>query len=174
VRAREGGALGQPAQDNGQQRDRQQQAGRLFFWATAVSRGTVLHQLPPHPPPLRAGARSLASLVSLCPRLNELHLSHNQVGTPGAAALLGAVQPAARAAARRPLWLRIEWNLVDAAALRACVAQVGGGPPCRGRGSRAQAAGGSRQWALACVVCSCHLPHVAQLPHLMPRPDLPP
>ena len=70
-----------------------------------------------------AGARAAARLVG--PRLLELHLSHNRVGTAGAKALLAAA-PAAGVRPRglRPLWLRLEWNEVDAAELTRFIDEV--------------------------------------------------
>lgn len=70
-----------------------------------------------------AGAASLAPLIG--PQLCELHLSHNSISTAGARALLGAV-PVARAHALKPLWLRMEWNLIEPAELRRFIDQVPG------------------------------------------------
>jgi hypothetical protein len=64
-------------------------------------------QTPPCPPPAAA------------PTL--------QVGTEGAKAVLGAV-PVARPPGLKPLWLRLEWNQVDAAELTRFIAQVGAQP----------------------------------------------
>jgi len=49
----------------------------------------------------------------------------NQVGTEGAAALLAAV-PVERAGGLKPLWLRLEWNQIDAGELARFIRQVGG------------------------------------------------
>lgn len=71
-----------------------------------------------------AGAAACTALVS--PVLQELHLSHNAISTPGVKALLGAV-PLERPPGAKPLWLRIEWNHIDSEELTRFVVEVGVG-----------------------------------------------
>lgn len=47
--------------------------------------------------------------------------------SPGAKALLGAVVPTTRPPRLRPLWLRLEYNTINAQDLEAFIRQVGGG-----------------------------------------------
>ncbi|KAG2436329.1 hypothetical protein HXX76_006638 [Chlamydomonas incerta] len=63
-----------------------------------------------------AGAAAVARSL-LHPALQELHLSHNFIGDKGAAALAAAL-PSQRPAGLRPLWLRLEWNVLNVDALR--------------------------------------------------------
>ncbi|KAG2454515.1 hypothetical protein HYH02_000362 [Chlamydomonas schloesseri] len=63
-----------------------------------------------------AGAAAVARSL-LHPALQELHLSHNFIGDKGAAALAAAL-PVQRPAGMRPLWLRLEWNVLSVDALR--------------------------------------------------------
>lgn len=58
------------------------------------------------------------------PSTTEIHLSHNQLGVAGAKALLAAV-PLQRSKGLKPLWLRLEWNQIDATELRRFIEQVG-------------------------------------------------
>eukprot|EP00198_Chlamydomonas_reinhardtii_P010400 XP_001699737.1 predicted protein [Chlamydomonas reinhardtii] len=62
------------------------------------------------------GAAAVARAL-LHPALQELHLSHNFIGDKGAAALAAAL-PAQRPAGLRPLWLRLEWNMLNVDLLR--------------------------------------------------------
>lgn len=68
-----------------------------------------------------AGAEACADLVTGA--LTELHLSHNQIGTPGAKAVLAGV-PLHRPRNVKPLWLRMEWNQMDPEEIRKFVATV--------------------------------------------------
>ncbi|GLI63531.1 hypothetical protein VaNZ11_006518, partial [Volvox africanus] len=63
----------------------------------------------------RIGDRGAAAVARslLHPGLLELHLSHNVIGDKGAAALLEAL-PVERPTGLRPLWLRVEWNIINA------------------------------------------------------------
>ncbi|GIM02389.1 hypothetical protein Vretimale_7262 [Volvox reticuliferus] len=63
----------------------------------------------------RVGDRGAAAVARalLHPGLLELHLSHNVIGDKGAAALLEAL-PVERPTGLRPLWLRLEWNIINA------------------------------------------------------------
>ncbi|KAG2493121.1 hypothetical protein HYH03_008549 [Edaphochlamys debaryana] len=63
-----------------------------------------------------AGAAAVARAL-LHRALLELHLSHNSIGDAGAKALAAAL-PSERPAGLRPLWLRLEWNVIDVGALR--------------------------------------------------------
>lgn len=68
-----------------------------------------------------AGAADCAKLLH--PGLLEVHLSHNFISAGGAKALLAAV-PVVQPCAPRPLWLRLEWNLIDVQELQTYM-QVG-------------------------------------------------
>ncbi|GIL67142.1 hypothetical protein Vafri_20587, partial [Volvox africanus] len=63
----------------------------------------------------RIGDRGAAAVARalLHPGVLELHLSHNVIGDKGAAALLEAL-PVERPTGMRPLWLRLEWNIINA------------------------------------------------------------
>jgi len=69
--------------------------------------------LPPSPSPP----------PSLSPRLVELHLSHNQMGTAGVKTLLAAV-PCQRPQGLRPLWFRVEYNQINPQDLADFIQQV--------------------------------------------------
>jgi hypothetical protein len=78
----------------------------------------------------------------------EVHLSHNQLGTAGARALLGAVC-LPRPPGMRPLWLRVEYNQISSEDLRGFIEQVRPGPgACPGRcAGHTHAAASTCVWA---------------------------